>query len=118
MIDILHEYADIINELDQPMKMVRIDVISVEASTDFVREFGIGFTESKVSGRESYYWGASESPRDVTEELNTPAGPDHRPEYLGHRWDKGTVVIGALFENTYAVGETGVACLMNAPGLG
>jgi len=118
MIDILHEYADIINQLDQPMKMVRIDVISVEASTDFVREFGIGFTESKVSGRESYYWGASESPRDVTEELNTPGGPDHRPEYPGHRWDKGTVVIGGLFENTYAVGETGVACLMNAPGLG
>ncbi len=32
--------------------------------------------------------------------------------------DEQTVVLGGLFENDYAVSETGVPCLMNIPGLG
>jgi type III secretion protein C len=32
--------------------------------------------------------------------------------------DSGTVVVGGVFDSRYAVGETGIPCLMNIPGLG
>jgi len=69
----LDEYAKIIKALDQPMKMVKIDVMIVEASKDFAREVGISF-----SGRNQYTdtpsrttrqdFGTSAEARDVFDE--------------------------------------------------
>ena len=43
----LDEYAKIIKEFDRPTKMVKIDVMIVEATKDFAREVGIGVTGMK-----------------------------------------------------------------------
>ncbi|MBN2124825.1 MAG: type III secretion system outer membrane ring subunit SctC [Deltaproteobacteria bacterium] len=69
----LDEYALLIKELDQPMKMVKLDVIIVEAGKDFARELGIGWTGYKTStaDRRRYYLGTSGQARDVFDERFT-----------------------------------------------
>lgn len=63
----LDEYAKIIRQLDQPMKMVKLDVIIVEAGKDFAREVGVGWSGYKRTGadRRSYLPASSGTARDV-----------------------------------------------------
>jgi type III secretion system YscC/HrcC family outer membrane pore protein len=69
----LDEYAEIIKQLDQPAKMVKIDVTIVEAGKDFARELGIGHTGWKESAEERrrYYYGTSGQARDFFNEQFT-----------------------------------------------
>ncbi len=58
----LDEYAKIIEQFDQPTKMVKIDITIVEASKDFVREVGIGITGNKQTSVDNSYIGGSSIP--------------------------------------------------------
>ena len=69
----LDEYGKIIRELDKPVKMVKIDVIIVQASDDFTREFGMGRTFAYDSGSNSLFdYGTSEPSRNVINNLASP----------------------------------------------
>ncbi|MBN1104120.1 MAG: hypothetical protein JXL84_11955 [Deltaproteobacteria bacterium] len=63
----LDEYGKIIRQLDQPMKMVKLDVIIVEAGKDFAREVGVGWSAYKRGDedRRSYFPASSGTARDV-----------------------------------------------------
>ncbi|MEW6667839.1 MAG: secretin N-terminal domain-containing protein [Thermodesulfobacteriota bacterium] len=69
----LDEYAKIIKQLDQPMKMVKLDVIIVEAGKDFAREVGIGWTgyKRRAGDRRQYFPASSGTARDVFDEQFT-----------------------------------------------
>jgi type III secretion protein C len=68
--DKLEEYAKIIKQLDQPVKMVKMDVIIVEAGKDFAREVGVGWAGYKKSDadRRRYFPATSGTARDVFDE--------------------------------------------------
>jgi len=62
----LDEYAMIIRQLDQPVKMVKLDVIIVEAGKDFAREVGIGWSGYKrTAGTRQFFPASSGTARDV-----------------------------------------------------
>jgi len=62
----LDEYGKIIQEMDKPVKMVKIDVIIVQASNDFARDFGMGRTfRYNTGGSSSFDYGTSQASRDV-----------------------------------------------------
>jgi len=58
----LDEYANIIEQFDQPTKMVKIDVTIVAATKDFAREVGIGITGTKQTSVDNTYTGSSSVP--------------------------------------------------------
>ena len=69
----LDEYGKIIRQLDKPMKMVKIDVIIIEASNNFVRQFGMGRTFRYNTGSNSRYdYGTSEPSRNVIDNVDKP----------------------------------------------
>ena len=67
----LDEYASIIEQMDKPMKMVKIDVVIVEANKEFAREFGIGMSGAlRQSDRDRYFPGTSGPSRSVFNEFS------------------------------------------------
>lgn len=66
----LDEYARIIKALDKPVKMVKMDIIIVEAGKDFAREVGIGVAGYKSNPAEKSrpFFGTSGTVRDVFEQ--------------------------------------------------
>jgi len=77
----MDEYAKIIQQLDQPMKMVKIDVTIVEASKDFAREVGIGITGVGTKSERVKFLPSSSAPsRDIFSEaaknFDAGANPD------------------------------------------
>ncbi|MFH1491193.1 MAG: secretin N-terminal domain-containing protein [Pseudomonadota bacterium] len=78
----LDEYAEIIKQLDKPMKMIKIDVTIVEASKDFAKEFGVGYAGLSASSRKNYFLPAtSGTARESLGELAEPVtlGTENTP---------------------------------------
>ncbi|MBN1103884.1 MAG: hypothetical protein JXL84_10760 [Deltaproteobacteria bacterium] len=62
----LDEYARIIKQLDQPVKMVKMDVMIVEAGKDFARELGVAWAGYKRgTERRQYFPGTGGTAREV-----------------------------------------------------
>jgi type III secretion protein C len=74
----LDEYARIIKQMDQPVKMVKLDVLIIEAGKDFAREVGVGWTAYKPGDqdRRRYYPASSGTARDVFDDQYTGTQSD------------------------------------------
>ena len=63
----LDTYGEIIKQLDKPLKMVNIDIIILQASKGFAREFGVGYAGRRIKADKNLapYIGTSEDARDA-----------------------------------------------------
>jgi len=71
--DKLDEYGNLIRRLDKPLQMVNIDIIIVEASKGFAREFGVGYSGKKTheeTKTTDAYFGTSQNANEVFKETN------------------------------------------------
>jgi type III secretion protein C len=74
--DKLDEYGEMIKQLDQPMKMVKLSITIVEASKDFAREFGAGISGFYAkSSHQQPAGGTSGASRQVIDEVRSPFPP-------------------------------------------